>query len=119
MRGGGRVNQCSAIRDAEEEEGLETQSDEEPDATAAGPVGLPGGAAGTGVGRAGISGEWGVFLGAHLGVMSTKIIRIMSLSMFGRGYREKFCWNARKGDVALFGRGKSLRWLCKPSHIGV
>jgi hypothetical protein len=117
MRGGGRVNQCSAVRDAEEEEGLETQSDEEPDATAAGPVGLPGGAAETGVGRAGIGCEWGVFLGAHLGVMST--IRIMGLNIFGNSYRGIFCWVARRGDVALFGRGKSLRWLCKSSHIGV
>lgn len=116
MRGEGRVCERSAVCDTEEEEGLETQSDEEPDATAAGPVGLPGGAAGTGVGRAWIGGEWGVFLGAHLGVMST--MRIMGLSMFGGCYGGIFCWIGRRRYVALFGPGKSLRSLCKSSHMG-
>ncbi|KFY81680.1 hypothetical protein V500_11196 [Pseudogymnoascus sp. VKM F-4518 (FW-2643)] len=79
---------CSAVRNAEEEKRLEAQHDQKPDATAAGPVGLlgPGGAAGTGVGRAGISGEWGVFLSAHLGVMST--LRIMDCAFWERPRRE-------------------------------
>lgn len=48
----------------------------------------PDGAAGTGVGRAGVGGEWGVFLSAHLGVMST--LHIMGLSILGEAEEGDF-----------------------------